>query len=194
MNSLNNDFLNEREQKLLSILPKSRNKDPISTANTILENNLYTIPPFGLRDYSQGVDWTAKESRSFLRLLHGFTPLGCLTEAFERTGNVKYLIKGLEFILDWSSTNKYSGNSKEMAFHDETTALRLQYILRFYLVGHPHIQSSDQKKLMEIMEFTCNLLAKESFHSTNTNHGMFQDIALLQYSYYKNDEEKKSWH
>ncbi|AVI42543.1 heparinase II/III domain-containing protein [Bacillus pumilus] len=191
MNNLNKDFLNEREQKLLSILPKSRNRDPISTANAILENNFYTIPPFGLRDYSQGVNWTAKESRSFLRLLHALTPLGCLTEAFERTGNVKYLIKGLEVILDWSTSNIYSENMKTMAFHDETTALRLQYILRFYLVGHPHIHSTDQKKLLEIMAFTSNLLTKESFHSTNTNHGMFQDIALLQYSYYKNDEEKK---
>lgn len=65
VNSLNNDFLNEREQKLLSILPKSRNKDPISTANTILENNLYTIPPFGLRDYSQRGGLDSKRVKKF---------------------------------------------------------------------------------------------------------------------------------
>jgi Heparinase II/III-like protein/Heparinase II/III N-terminus len=191
VNKIKSTKLNVKTEKLLAVLPKSRNKNPIRTADLIVNDNQFTIPPFGVKDYSHGVNWDGGESRSYLRLLHALTPLGCLTEAYELTGELIYITKGLDFISNWDSNNQYSKQKNSMAFHDETTALRLQYILRFYLVCNANFTLSDKKIVENIMEFTTKLLSEDDFHSTNTNHGMFQDIALLQYSYYKDDEEKK---
>src|SRR5699024_11144261 len=77
--------------------------------------------------------------------------------------------------------------------HDATTALRLTYLLNFNYICRDVISEKLVEKLdMEIYE-TVNLLCTDEFHSTNTNHGMFQDISLLAYSilYFKKPAESE---
>lgn len=71
-----------------------------------------------------------------------------------------------------------------MAYHDETTALRLQYLLKFYIYAWNFITESDREKIETRMWETAGLLSEEHFHATNTNHGMFQDISLLLFGFY----------
>lgn len=177
-------------ESIEEILPKSRNRDFIKTADNLVNDNIFTIPPFGeikdsLSDIWQGDD----KSRSLMRLVHGHSFLGCLSDAFIKTKNIRYLEKGTEIIKDWIESNPKTKSNNSMAYHDETTALRLQYWLRFYILCHNNLP--DKKfieTLREEMLKTAALLADENFHSTNTNHGMFQDMALLCFSIYFNNE------
>ncbi|GHH97443.1 heparinase II/III domain-containing protein [Neobacillus kokaensis] len=179
----------ERLDAILQALPKSRNKDSLLSANNILEKNAYTLPPFGVVKFPKLIDWNDQRSRSFERLVHGHTFLGCLTDAYQATKDIKYLNKGMELINDWLDKHSYTLNKGTMAYHDETTAVRLQYILRFYIIARNIISDVDRQKIETRMWETAALLADEEFHSTNTNHGMFQDISLLLFSFYFNDKK-----
>ncbi|EKN66471.1 hypothetical protein BABA_15217 [Neobacillus bataviensis LMG 21833] len=181
----------ERLNAILQALPKSRNKDSLLSANNMVENNAYTLPPFGVVTFPTVMNWNDQRSRSFERLLHGFTFLGCLTDAFQTTEDTKYIDKGMELINDWLDKHSYKKNKETMAYHDETTAIRLQYFLRFYIFARNIISVKDLKKLETRMWETAALLADEDFHSTNTNHGMFQDISLLLFSIYFNDKKNR---
>ncbi|MBG9452163.1 hypothetical protein ABE67_23105 [Cytobacillus firmus] len=179
----------ERLNAILSALPKSRNKNHLIAANNILLKNMYTLPPFGVVKFSKLIDWNDNRSRSFERLLHGFTFLGCLTDAYLESGDKKYLLKGLELIFDWLGKHSYETHKGHMAFHDETTAVRLQYFLRFYIVARECLSEHDNRTIEKNMWKTAELLANDEFHATNTNHGMFQDIALLLFSLYFDGEK-----
>jgi len=184
----------ERLNAILETLPKSRNRDYLLSAKSIVEQNAYTLPPFGVVKFPTLIDWNDNRSRSFERLIHGFTFLGCLTDAFQETNDMKYINKGLELINDWLEKHSFEKNKETMAYHDETTALRLQYFLRFYIVARNVISDMDREKIEVRMRATAALLADDDFHSTNTNHGMFQDTALLLYSFYFDDEKNKVCH
>ncbi|MGE7605404.1 heparinase II/III domain-containing protein [Peribacillus frigoritolerans] len=176
----------EQLEAIISALPGSRNKDAMLSANRMVQDNSYMIPPFGVTKYenSDSISWEDDQSRSFKRLIHGHTFLGCLTEAYRQTHNVKYVQKGMNLIHDWISQYPYSKSKNTMAYHDETTALRLQYWLKFYTYARKELGEEDRLVIEKQMRFTAALLAEDDFHSTNTNHGMFQDIALLLFSFY----------
>jgi hypothetical protein len=177
-----------RLEAILGALPKSRNRDYLLSANNIVEKNRYTLPPFGVVKFAELVDWKDSRSRSFERLIHGFTFLGCLTDAYKETQDIKYINKGMELINDWLKQHSYLKDKGKMAYHDETTALRLEYFLKFYIFARNIISETDQKKLETRMWETASLLADDDFHSTNTNHGMFQDISLLLFAFYFNGQ------
>ena len=174
----------ERLKVLIDALPKSRNKDYLLSANNILNKNIYTLPPFGMVKFPKLIDWEDNRSRSFERLIHGFTFLGCLTEAYLETSDKRYIQKGLELINDWIEKHSFEADKNNMAFHDETTALRLEYFLRFYIIARNLMSKQDLKKIEKCMWETAGLLTDNDFHATNTNHGMFQDKSLLLFSFY----------
>jgi len=183
----------EQLQIVISALPSSRNKDPILSANKMVQQNAYTIPPFGVVEYKQttSIPWGDDNSRSFLRLLHGHTFLGCLTEAYRRTNDISYVQKGIYLIIDWILQHPFEKKKHTMAYHDETIALRLQYWLKFYIFARNHLDEGERVLFEEKMWATAALLTRDDFHSTNTNHGMFQDFALLLFALYFEKEKKE---
>ncbi len=174
----------EKVNAILNMIPSCRNRDYLKSANLILNENSFSIPPFGVVKYDSDINWRAETSRRFERLLYGHTFLGCLAEGFRETRDERYLAKGLEIIRDWVSKFSYEKDADTMAYHDETTALRLKYWLRLYILSKGTISEMDSEFLEMEMEKLARLLANQKFHSTGTNHGMFQDIALLTYSLY----------
>lgn len=181
----------ERLNAIIGALPRSRNKDYLQAAKNIIDKNAYSLPPFGVVKFTELVDWKDKRSRSFERLIHGFTFLGCLLDAYVETKDIKYIKKSNELIYDWLEKHSYNNDKGNMAFHDETTALRLQYFLRFYIFARNIFSDQDRIKIQTSMWETVALLADDGFHSTNTNHGMFQDISLLLFSFYFEGQEEK---
>ncbi|OAS88213.1 MULTISPECIES: heparinase II/III domain-containing protein [Metabacillus] len=177
---------------IIAALPGSRNKDYMKSADNIIKNNFYTLPPFGVVKYKSLIDWNDNRSRSYERLIHGHTFLGCLVDAYLETNNQFYLDKGLTLISDWISKHNYEHQKDTMAFHDETTAMRLQYFLKFYILARTNIPKDEQKLLEKVIWEHAALLSDNDFHSTNTNHGMFQDIALLQFATYFKGEQLKT--
>lgn len=184
----------EGVETIVAALPGSRNKQLKIAADQIVNKNAYTLPPFGVTKYDTLIKWDEDKSRSYLRLIHGHTFLGCLTDAYREVGDIKYLLKGMDLIRDWIGKHSFETHKETMAYHDETTALRLQYWQRFYIHAKNKIDESDCEMLEKEMWETAALLATEEFHSTNTNHGMFQDIALLLFSLYFKGESEKCKH
>lgn len=170
------------------LLYNSRNRDTIMAADNIVKKNEFLLPPFGRviidNDFNIGED-----SRSFWRLVHGLTFLGDLYIAYNRTKDAEYLIKGQKVIENWF---KYRDNNEadKMVYHDETTALRLTYLLKFYYISFEVLDDEFISNLELEIENTVTLLKKDSFHSTNTNHGMFQDMSLLAYVILKFENPK----
>ncbi|MGN7299107.1 heparinase II/III domain-containing protein [Ferdinandcohnia sp. SAFN-114] len=184
------DLTEERALSISKALPGSRNKDCLQAAKNITNKNAYAIPPFGTIQYPNLIDWDDNRSRAYSRLIHGFTFLGCLTDAFVNTGDIKYLEKGMALIKDWIGKHTYETKKETMAYHDETTALRLQYWQKYYIYAKGIVSNDEIEILEERMWITAALLEEDSFHSTGTNHGMFQDIALLLFSIYFEGEQK----
>ncbi|RWZ59152.1 alginate lyase family protein [Halobacillus fulvus] len=184
-------FDNEQMNLIYKALPGSRNKDHMKSADLILDQDTYMIPPFGVFEYPNGIEWDEESSRGFLRLLHGHSFLGCLTAAYESTGEFKYLNKAKKIVLEWVEQFDYEHSKNSMAFHDETTALRLNYWIKLHMLLNYEgsTEKEDIKLLERNMWETADLLSMDYFHSTNTNHGMFQDISLLFFSLYFNDDQ-----
>ncbi|MEC1060420.1 heparinase II/III family protein [Bacillus paralicheniformis] len=179
-------------QALVKALPGSRNKDPIDAANLILRRNAFKIPPFGITTYKEKIDWKGDQSRSYLRLIHANSFLGCLLEAYIFKNDDIYLYKAFDLIEDWIENNDYIDTANTMGWHDETTALRLQYWLKFYIYAKNKMNQDRVERLKNKMWETAELLSDDSFHSTNTNHGMFQDISLLQFaSFFMFEDDEK---
>lgn len=174
------------------LLYNSRNKDVIVAADNIVNKNEFLLPPFGRVVINVNSNFQSNQtSRSYWRLVHGFTFLGDLYVSYNRTNDIKYLLKGKELIELWF---KYRTNnpSDEMIYHDETTALRLSYLLKFFYISHDVIDQNFNITVKNEIEETVEILLQDSFHSTNTNHGMFQDMALLAYVILKEENPKSS--
>lgn len=149
-------------------------------------NNKYYIPGIGYTDNLFSEDY----NRSTLRLIHGFTILHPLIYSYRKTKDKKYLLKSIEIVEDWMKKFQYNKFSKSMAFHDETTSLRLIHFIYLFDVCKNVLEIDIIKNLYQEIKNTAQLLTKGDFYSKNTNHGFFQDISLILYSRYfaKNEE------
>lgn len=161
------------------LLYNSRTLNPKVTSDNIINRSIFAFPPFGKVNID--VDKGFKSNiinRSLDRLIHGNTFLGDLYDAYIKTDDIKYLDKAIELVKSWIEQFGDKEDDKTY-FHDETTALRLTYWLKFYQIGHNRFDDSFKQLLRENIELTTNLLKSESFYSKLTNHGMFQDLAVL---------------
>lgn len=167
------------------LLYGSRNRDVLVAADNIVKKNEFLLPPYGRVVIDVKNNFKCKEnSRSLWRLIHGLTFLGDLYSAYSKTNNVEYLYKGREIIHFWIIYRKNNPDDT-MVLHDETTALRLSYLLKFLHFSERYLDEKFNNELKNEIDITVQLLLQDNFHSTNTNHGMFQDMALLAYSILK---------
>lgn len=158
----------------------------------MISENLFLIPPYGRIPIEVNNNFHIKEtSRSINRMVHSNTFLGDLFVAYRESNDEKYVAYAEKTMEKWLDFKENNLNSS-LIFHDETTAQRLLYWLNFYYICSENFSSKFKYRLLNEIENTVSLLAKEDFHSTNTNHGMFQDIALLAYSILKYNTPKKS--
>lgn len=168
------------------LLPWPLNKDYLTAAKNIINNGLYSIPPYGVMNFGNTIDWgdDSTEKRSFMRLLHGHFLIIDLAQAFKHTANSAYIHKGYEIIEDWILKNPFKNPANAMAWHDETTARRLINWIAFFDVSRRILSKEEIAFLFESIEAHAELLSDDNFYSKNTNHGMFQDQALIVYSDY----------
>lgn len=151
----------------------------------LINNNMINFERFQgfelIDDSNIWIDET-KYSRSYLRLVNGFSYLLDITYVYEKTKNKIYIEKTMDIIKRWFNENDFNTRNNTMAFHDETTALRLENILTFIIKLKNDLEHKDTKYLLLKLDETAEILSRDNFHTTLTNHGMFQDIALLKYS------------
>ncbi|MEF2293387.1 alginate lyase family protein [Virgibacillus dokdonensis] len=177
-------------------LENTTENETINAANLILKDKV-KFPKYNQgepMDFSKGINWkegqgvSQEHQRSYLRQLHGLFFISDLTSAFytiqDENLKEKYINKGMEIIQDWENNNPYHAPQHKMAWHDESTARRLSQLIDFFETGKHHLNKQEKLQLFKTMVFHADLLTKEDFYSYNTNHGMFQDEALIIFSKY----------
>lgn len=164
------------------LLNKNRNRDYKLAAQKMIDENLFLIPPYGRIPIDIEKDFTIeKPTRSLNRMIHANTFLGDLYTSYSETKDAKYVNYGEYIVSKWFDF-KDKNTDYNMIYHDETTAQRMLYWLKFYYLCSDLFTEEFRIRFTKEIKETAELLITEDFHSTNTNHGMFQDIALLAYS------------
>lgn len=171
--------------KLKQVLNVNVNKNYLDASDDLVNNNKLRISGYEYIDLNEKLDWENIEvGRSYLRRLNGHIFLGDLLSSYEETNNTIFIKKGIEIINNWMDNFELDyelKNKSKYAFHDETTALRLNNWIGFLLVAHDLFPAEQLKRFETNIEKTAKLLSDDNFHNKNTNHGMYQDLSLLLY-------------
>lgn len=127
------------------------------------------------------VPWAGSEdgtTTSQLRLLHGLLIVHDLVDS----GRPSDLDRAYALVLDWVRENPREHPDHAMAWHDETTARRASALVRLHDAYETDgaDPDGDRRRRLEALLFEhLELLLDDAFHATGTNHGMFQDRAVL---------------
>lgn len=180
-----NKDTSEAVRNIMPFCMRPLNKNYIQASDDMLLGK-YHIPPYGIFDYSMGIHWANNPSYtiSFMRSLHGHFFICDLLESFRETKDNKYIHLGYQIIKDWILKNPSQKPSHRMAWHDEATARRLVVWIRFFDEARKLLLKKDVNLLLTNIFDHAKLLSTNSFHATNTNHGMFQDESLIAFSEY----------
>lgn len=159
-------------------------------ANDMIKDRYY-LPNIG---YTEDI-YNENYNRSVLRLTHGFAIIYPLAKTYEETNDTKYILKCIDIIDNWINKFRYPEYKNSMAFHDETTSLRLIHFIYVFDISKNILHVGKIKNLYLEIKETAKLLSLPSFYSLNTNHGFFQDLSLIIYSrYFKYDEHSPEYY
>lgn len=136
-----------------------------------------------LRTTDLDKNWSDDSDRTKLRYFHGLIFLQGWASLIESEGNTPWLHRVERLIRNWK--NEYpvaEATQPGMAYHDETTAQRLNQLLTFASISN----LEDDAELLAFFRSLCDetvaILLDDDFHSGLNNHGMFQDISLRNYA------------
>lgn len=166
------------------------NEDYRHEADQVLEGNIRVYP-----DQTRYLHYTGSftaftsELRSDQRRVYGFFFLNDLANAYEDTGNADYLHTGMAMIRQFESEAEENQDTEMMWRHGETLSRRLKHYLRFYTVAKDALSSEDEALVKEAMHNLAHALAYTDLWSGLNNHGMFEDMAVMQYARYTDDPD-----
>lgn len=172
----------------------------MEVTDKFIREKLIFLAPFGYLKFSGSKTWGSKtwennKNKTYNRFLHGLFVLEHALKAYEESKEPIIIKSFYPLIQSWWQNNQAGNEKNIMAWHDETTARRVISLIRFFDVSRKILNEEQLQELWEIIHFHGNLLAQSSFHKKFTNHGMFQDQALLIYSrYFYNFEESHTLH
>ncbi|WP_175640263.1 alginate lyase family protein [Metabacillus schmidteae] len=179
---------NSNMQRVSSFINTNPNM-PENELMKLVENNQYRIHPYGTYTFKEEIDWVGNPTttRSYYRSLHSLNFLSDYVEAYKLSGNIEYISRSYSIINQWYKKNPVDKPAHLMAWHDETTGLRLE-LLVYYFDETRHVLTDEQLSfLYNLIVEHAELLVNDDFHTEKTNHGMFQDEALLIFSDYFNE-------
>jgi hypothetical protein len=131
------------------------------------------------------VDWGADPfgDRTWQWFLQAMDYLLALTERHRATGDLRYLERAEELILDWIDDNYLYRlrPASGLAWHDHTTAVRVRAWLSFWepWVRSPLADGAKVEKLLAAIAAHAEKLADPEFYTADHNHGLEQDLALM---------------
>lgn len=177
-----NKIVNLLRDKMSFYINGLEDNDPIQMANEIIYSNTFYINSHEKVTYKDSINWVdTSKGRTYLRYLNSQFFIWKIIKAYQVTKDTTYLEKGLDIIYDW--IEKYNNQyDNKIAYHKETTSLRMNVWIGFILISVNILGNEKLELLAEVMKDTAKLLANNEFYLTNTNQGMFQDIALILYS------------
>ncbi|MEN8701821.1 heparinase II/III family protein [Bacillus infantis] len=159
-------------------------------------NIWFTSSRFGevAADYEEVWSFPGPE-RSWRFQHHSLVSVSHLCDGYEELGELKYLQKAEELIINWHEVN-YPESPSDMGWHDHSTAYRLANICRFFFIwkAGPLHDEKKEKALVKIAAVHAETLMEDGFYMPNHNHGLEQDMALYTASVtFSEMEESSSW-
>ncbi len=165
------------EQELINTIssPASIEKAEKSLQGEIYDYN-FTFP----------IDWSLKDidDRTDAYKMHSFLFLDYPYYAYSESKDEKYVEFIVDNVVHWVQTHPTVEISEDsFAWHDDATGRRT-YRMSLYLYMFKEYMTEDEIELIEnSLSMQADLLATEDFYTENHNHGMFQDMGLIAYSY-----------
>ncbi|WP_052256875.1 accessory Sec system protein Asp2 [Salinicoccus sp. YB14-2] len=188
----------DKRTRLKYIMPMTGNstsKNKVLASENIINNNIFNLN--NNYDISVNVNnnWeTESKSRSLRRWLHTHIFLSDFTRAYSETKDEKYFTESFKLLNDWFETFPVEkiDSIDPLAYHDEGTAIRLLFWFKYYNQFIELFQPEQLSLFESKIEETVTLLNSDEFYAGLNNHGMFQDMSLLAYSFYKYEDFSES--
>lgn len=143
-----------------------------------IENDEILIAESDYIHLEGGDIWRRRRSRGVARKMHAWFFYYFLRPFHNRADEI-IVRKLIELLRSWREIVDLPPTRIPMAYHDEATAQRT-IALSCMLADYGHLFSDEDSTLIQqILTESVNLLVDEEFHSHGTNHGMYQDLALI---------------
>jgi Heparinase II/III-like protein/Heparinase II/III N-terminus len=164
-----------------------------SIGNSILEDKFYFYSNLETIDFKQGIDWEYQHPKSpdtYQLYLQSLNVLCHLLNAYEYTGEKKYLNKSIEIFKSWYDYVSTNPENK-MVWYDHPTAYRTHNLIYFAIVLKENLPVSKD-------EFF-NLLSKHATYMNSdknyrkNNHGIMMDRSLILLGITLNHPLAKNW-
>jgi hypothetical protein len=124
--------------------------------------------------------------RSWAFNLHAMGFVERLAAEYRHTRDITWLRTAEEYVLDWISDNHdvWFWYPSEFSWHDHATAIRLRAWVAFWQVWvtSPLATSDKSIRILNAMLAHATRLADPRFYTDSHNHGIYQDLALLEFS------------
>lgn len=189
--------MNQKE-RLKCIMPMTginNSRDKVIASDNMIKKNIFNLRDF----YDVHIDikngWlTTSNSRILRRRMHTHVFLSDFISAYAETKDKKYFVESFKLLEDWFSRFPVSlkDEIEEIAYHPEGTAIRLLFWMKYYNQFY-NLFTEEQRNIFDSnISETAELLMSEEFYAGMTNHGLFQNMGLLAFSIYKNENFQES--
>ena len=117
-------------------------------------------------------------------ILASLKPVNVLVEAYQQSGREDFLIAARDMLKAFSAYERTALLPKGFLRNDHATAARVGVLTKFWKSyrQHPSYDPVLAGQLLELVYRSGQYLAKPSHFTFQTNHGIMQNIALLQLS------------
>jgi hypothetical protein len=177
------DVLNEVAAVTLGVSPAISRSQRNSIANALLEGKLVTPRPQPASVPLVGwPDDLLHGDPSFQLVLASLDFENLLLDEFEYSGDRRYYLAARDRILAFANWEEQQRKPIAFLWNDHAIAARIAVIVRFWRHLRRDADTTDRQKasLIELVMRSGELLAKQKLFTVRTNHGVMQNIALLQ--------------
>lgn len=183
-NSINAELLSElKSKKIDKILKRTEtSSETIRIADILLKNEIYVGHEWKpVKIDNPSWEENPYKDNSWVLYYQSLDFLPYLLNAYEETGEIKYLQKAKFYVFDWIKDNRVLFKSKnEFTWNDHSTANRVLNIIQFWKFYKDSNLYTDEnaRELVYSMIQHGKFLASDANY-TPSNHGIMEDQALM---------------
>lgn len=113
---------------------------------------------------------------------HSLLPVSYLTQAYEASKRIEFLVRASGMVENWISVFVHSAREHPMAWHDHVIAQRTLVLLEFAEAWRQHFREdiAFARRLLAALYHHGSLLTEPHIYRLRHNHGIEQDRALLE--------------
>lgn len=159
------------------------NKQLVDSAEKVLKKEIsipgYTFKRLNIPFDADDID---KGPQSWQLSLAGFEIPSLLLKAYEVTGRDDFLMTARDIIQSWALYERKAWLPKGFLWNDHAVAARISVLAKFWkhYRKHPMYEDDTGKNVLQFVARSAKLLAEPSNFTYSTNHGIMQNLALMQ--------------